>query len=171
MTRTARPRHQFALVLAAALPLLLAACSDSQYPNSTFTNLTDINRDAGSLWNLMIWLGIAVFVFVELLLVYMMIRYRRTPESAEPEHVHGNTTLELDVDDRAGRHSGLHRHPDGRTIFAHAGARVPNALQVEVIGHSGGGSSGTRSTPRAANRSRGHAGDRERSVSARSGAR
>src|SRR5690242_364735 len=80
MTRTARPRHQFALALAAALPLLLAACSDSQYPNSTFTNLTDINRDAGSLWNLMIWLGIAVFVFVELLLVYVMIKYRRRSE-------------------------------------------------------------------------------------------
>ena len=66
MTRTARPRH-LSIALAAALPLLLAACSDSQYPNSTFTNLTDFNRDTTSLWNLMIWLGVGVFVLVEVL--------------------------------------------------------------------------------------------------------
>ena len=60
--------------------LILAACS-GQYPNSTFTDLTDVNRDAVGLWNLMIWLGIGVFVFVEGLLVYVMIKYRRRPGS------------------------------------------------------------------------------------------
>jgi len=78
MTRTFRPRHHFVFALTAVLPLLLAACS-GQYPNSTFTNHTDFNRDAGGLWNLMIWLGIGVFVFVEVLLVYVMVKYRRTP--------------------------------------------------------------------------------------------
>ena len=94
MTRTARPRHLF-IAIAAAFTILLAACSDSQYPNSTFTNLTDFNRDSTSLWNLMIWLGIGVFVLVELLLIYVMYRYRHKPDSPEPEHVHGNTTRVL----------------------------------------------------------------------------
>src|SRR5688572_33121348 len=92
MTRTLRPRHPSVIALAALL--ILAACS-GQYPNSTFTDLTDFNRDAVGLWNLMIWLGIGVFVFVEGLLVYVMIKYRHRPGSPEPEHVHGNTKLEL----------------------------------------------------------------------------
>ena len=37
MTRTTRPR-QLCIALAAAFPLLLAACSGGQYPNSTFTD-------------------------------------------------------------------------------------------------------------------------------------
>ena len=135
MTRTARPRHQFALALAAALPLLLAACSNSQYPNSTFTNLTDVNRDAGSLWNLMIWLGIAVFVFVELLLIYVMIRYRRRSESDQPEHVHGNTKLELTWTILPAVVLAIISVPTVQQIWKYQSGAPANALQVEVIGH------------------------------------
>ena len=135
MTRTARPRHQFALALGAALPLLLAACSNSQYPNSTFTNLTDINRDAVSLWNLMIWLGIAVFVFVELLLIYVMIKYRRRPGGPEPEHVHGNTKLELTWTILPAVVLAIISVPTVQQIWKYQSGAPANALQVEVIGH------------------------------------
>jgi cytochrome c oxidase subunit 2 len=134
MTRTARPRHLF-IATAAALPLLLAACSDTQYPNSTFTNLTDINRDAGALWNLMIWLGIAVFVFVEALLIYVMFRYRRRPGSPEPEHVHGNTALELTWTILPAFVLATIAVPTVQQIWKYQSGPPANALQVEVIGH------------------------------------
>jgi cytochrome c oxidase subunit 2 len=134
MTRTARPRHLLTAI-AAALPLLLAACSDSQYPNSTFTNLTDINRDSTSLWNLMIWLGIAVFVLVELLLVYVMIKYRRKSESDQPEHVHGNTTLELTWTILPAFVLAIIAVPTVQQIWKYQSGAPANALQIEVIGH------------------------------------
>ena len=134
MTRTARPRHLF-IAIAAAFTILLAACSDSQYPNSTFTNLTDFNRDSTSLWNLMIWLGIGVFVLVELLLIYVMYRYRHKPDSPEPEHVHGNTTLELTWTILPAFVLAIIAVPTVQQIWKYQTGAPANALQIDVIGH------------------------------------
>lgn len=134
MTRTARPRHHTAIASAAALPLLLAACS-GRYPNSTFTHLTDFNRDSTSLWNLMIWLGIGVFVLVELLLVYVMITYRRRPNDTEPEHVHGNTKLELTWTILPAVILVIIAVPTVKSIWKFQSGAPANALQIDVIGH------------------------------------
>jgi cytochrome c oxidase subunit 2 len=134
MTRTPRPRHHFVIALTAALPLLFAACS-GQYPNSTFTDLTDFNRDSSGLWNLMMWLGIGVFVFVELLLVYVMIRYRRRPGGAEPEHVHGNTKLELTWTVLPAVVLVIIAVPTVKSIWRFQSGSPANALQIDVIGH------------------------------------
>ncbi|HEX6316872.1 MAG TPA: cytochrome c oxidase subunit II [Gemmatimonadaceae bacterium] len=134
MTRTPRPRHQYLFAIAAALPLLLAACSNSQYPNTTFTHLTDMNRDSTSLWNLMIWLGIGVFVLVEVLLIYVMIRYRRRPNDAEPEHVHGNTALELTWTILPAFVLAIIAVPTVQQIWKYQSGAPANALQIDVIG-------------------------------------
>ena len=44
---------------------------------------------------MILWLGVIVFVLVEGLLIWTMIKYRSRPGQSEPEHVHGNTTLEI----------------------------------------------------------------------------
>ena len=134
MTRTHRPRHLSAIALTAVFALLLSACS-GQYPNSTFTDLTDFNRDARGLWNLMIWLGIGVFVFVEALLVYVMVKYRRTPNSPEPEHVHGNTKLELTWTVLPAVVLVIIAVPTVKSIWKFQSGAPANALQVDVIGH------------------------------------
>src|SRR5512140_2626559 len=83
-----------AVALTVAL-LALSACSGN-YPDSVFHSRTDFNRDAvGFLFKMIIWLGVGVFVIVESLLVYTMWKYRSRPGQREPEHVHGNTTLEI----------------------------------------------------------------------------
>ena len=87
-------------LLAAALPALLAvvftACTTgAKYPNSVFTSFTEFNRDVGGLFDILIWLGTAVFVFVEGILLYTIWKYLRRNENDRPEHVHGNTTLEI----------------------------------------------------------------------------
>jgi cytochrome c oxidase subunit 2 len=80
MTRIFRPRQLVSVCAWTALPLLLAACSGN-YPNSTFQHTTDFNRDLTSIWNQMMWWAFLVFVIVEALLVYVMIRFRRRPDS------------------------------------------------------------------------------------------
>ena len=75
-------------MLAAVTLLVLAACSGSNYPNSTFLPTTDNNRDVTALWNRMMFWGTVVFVIVETILVYTIIKYRRRPGGPEPRHVH-----------------------------------------------------------------------------------
>ena len=50
-----------------------------------------------------------VFVFVEGILLYTILRYRRRSENDRPEHVHGNTTLEILWTAIPAAHPRLHR--------------------------------------------------------------
>ena len=83
----------------------------------------------------MIWLGIAVFVFVEALLVYVMIRYRRRPNDREPEHVHGNTKLELTWTILPAFVLAIIAVPTVQQIWKYQSGAPANALQIDVIGH------------------------------------
>ena len=89
-----RPRRLLTAALPAVAAVALTACNAS-YPNSIFHANTEFNRDVGTLFSILIWLGTAVFIFVEAILVWTLIKYRARPGQAEPEHVHGNTTLEI----------------------------------------------------------------------------
>lgn len=125
-------------LLAAALPALLAvvftACSAS-YPNSIFTSHTEFNRDIGHLFDILIWLGTIVFIFVEGLLLYTIWRYRRRGDNDRPEHVHGNTTLEILWTAIPALILAFIAVPTVRTIFKTQAKATADALQVEVIGH------------------------------------
>jgi cytochrome c oxidase subunit 2 len=95
MTRTHHPRRLAASLLAGAALLVLTACGSGQYPNSIFTNNTEFNTDVTGLHYRLFVLGTIVFLFVEALLLYVILKFRRKPGQAEPRHVHGNTTLEV----------------------------------------------------------------------------
>ena len=69
MPADSRPRRLPSAALTAALALL-SGCV--QNPNSIFHSRTEFNRDVGGLFELLIWLGTAVFVFTEVLLVYTL---------------------------------------------------------------------------------------------------
>ena len=53
----------------AALPAIaavaLTACNNAAYPNSIFHSHTEFNREVGTLFKILIYLGTAVFIFVE----------------------------------------------------------------------------------------------------------
>jgi cytochrome c oxidase subunit 2 len=134
MTRTHHPRRLAAALLAGAALLALAACDNGQYPNSIFTKHTEFNADVGSLFNRLFLWGTIVFVFVEALLLYVIIKFRRKPGQAEPRHVHGNTTLEV-LWTAIPASSCVHRRAHGADDLPHAGEGAAGALQVEVIGH------------------------------------
>ena len=123
----------------AALPALaavaLTACNNAAYPNSIFHDHTEFNREVGTLFKILIYLGTAVFIFVEALLLYVLFRYRRRSESDRPEHVHGNTTLEILWTAIPALILAFIAVPTVRTIFNTQAKARGDALQVEVIGH------------------------------------
>src|SRR6185503_13415837 len=81
-------------VALAVLSLSLTACGQN-HPDSIFHQRTDSNREVDFLFKLIIYIGTAVFIFVEGILILTLIKYRSRPGQAAPEHVHGNTTLEI----------------------------------------------------------------------------
>src|SRR3954462_3779472 len=129
-----RLRRLTTAALPAAAALFLAACNP-QSPTSVFTRHTDFNRDVGYLFNILIWLGSAVFVFVEAILLYAIFRYRRRSDNDRPEHVHGNTTLEILWTAIPALILAFIAVPTVRTIFKTQAKASADALQVEVVGH------------------------------------
>ncbi len=133
MPADSRPRRLRNAALTVALTLL-AGCT--QNPNSVFSSRTDFNRDVGSLFSLLIWLGLAVFVFTELMLVYAMWKYRSRPgNTRKPEQTHGNTKLEILWTVIPAVVLAVIAVPTVQTIFKTQGAARAGALQIEVVGH------------------------------------
>lgn len=134
--RLRRPgiRKAGAAALTVGLAALLAACGQN-HPDSIFHQRTDVNRDVDFLFKLLIWAGSIVFVVVEGILVYTLIKYRKRPGQAEPEHVHGNTALEITWTVVPLLILVMIAIPTVTTIFKTQSQARSDALQVEVIGH------------------------------------
>ena len=129
-----RPRRLLAAALTVVLALGLSACA-SDYPNTTFVTFSEFGRDIDSLWDRLLFWGTVVFVLVEVILVYTLIRYRSRPGQPEPEHVHGNTTLEIAWTVLPAVILIFIAIPTVRTVFRTQAAAAPGALEVEVVGH------------------------------------
>jgi len=134
MTVPSRLRRLLTAALPAVAAVVFTACN-SNYPNSIFHHHTEFNRDVGFLFSILIWLGSFVFVFVEGILLYTIFRYRRRSESDRPEHVHGNTTLEILWTAIPALILAFIAVPTVRTIFKTQAKAKADALQVEVVGH------------------------------------
>ncbi|HKG91545.1 MAG TPA: cytochrome c oxidase subunit II, partial [Gemmatimonadaceae bacterium] len=130
-------RRLLPVLLPLALLALAAACTaaSDQYPNSTFQHTSEFNVAIDSLFDRLIFLGTLVFILVEAMLVYTLVRYRRREGQRDPEHVHGNTTLEIIWTAIPALILVFIAVPTVRAIFRTQAKAVPNALQVEVIGH------------------------------------
>jgi cytochrome c oxidase subunit 2 len=135
-TRLRRPgtRKAGAVALTVALAVFMAACGQN-HPDSIFHTRTDFNRDVDHLFKLLIYAGTAVFIFVEVILVLTLVKFRKRPGQAEPEHVHGNTTLEIAWTVIPLLILIVIGIPTVRTIFKTQAKAREDALQVEVIGH------------------------------------
>ncbi|HKO16673.1 MAG TPA: cytochrome c oxidase subunit II, partial [Gemmatimonadaceae bacterium] len=128
-----RPRRLVFAALTVALVAFTAACGS--HPDSVFHSRTEFNREVDGLFKLIIWLGTFVFLFVEGVLVYTLWRFRARPGQREPQHVHGNTTLEILWTAIPAVILVIIAIPTVRTIFRTQAKARADALQVEVIGH------------------------------------
>ncbi|HWK11180.1 MAG TPA: cytochrome c oxidase subunit II [Vicinamibacterales bacterium] len=135
MTATLRLRRRLHAALTAALSLALAGCSADKYPNTIFEPTTEFNREVLSIFHSLFFWSALVFVLVEAALVYVIWRFRRREGAPEPKHVHGNTTLEITWTLIPAIILIVIAVPTVRAIFRTQAKPVPNALQVQVIGH------------------------------------
>lgn len=129
-----RPRRLASVLILVAGALAIAACGE-KYPNSTFTHLTDFNTTIDGLWNRLLLLGTIVFVFVEALLVFTLIKFRRREGAPEPMQTHGNATLEITWTIVPALILVLIAIPTVKAIWKTEAKADPNSLQVQVIGH------------------------------------
>ncbi|HMO55998.1 MAG TPA: cytochrome c oxidase subunit II [Roseiflexaceae bacterium] len=93
-----RTRHrplgrQLRIALITIAALVLAGCST--LPATTLDTYGDQARRIYDLLIPIAWMALAVFIVVEGILLYTVIRYRRRPDSGIPAQVHGNTRVEI----------------------------------------------------------------------------
>ena len=133
MTRDLRMRW-----LTPALALLLAvglsACN-SFAPNTIFGAHSEFGHSVDVLTRRLLYMGIVVFILVETLLVIILVRYREREGNREAKQFHGNSTLEIGWTLIPAVILAFIAVPTIKTIFKTQAKAIPNALQVEVIGH------------------------------------
>ena len=129
-----RPRRLTTAALTAVLAVLLAACAPA-HPNSIFTHHTEFNRDIGHLFDILIWLGSFVFVFVESILLIALIKFRKREGQPPPQQVHGNTKLEILWTSIPALILAMIAVPTVRTIFKTQAPAARTPSRSTVTGH------------------------------------
>src|SRR5262245_14603548 len=82
----------------AAVVLLLAGCASAVGLDGPDTTINPAGEPGQRIVDLMVpifWMGLGVFVVVEGLLLYTVIRFRRRPNAGIPSQIHGNTRIEV----------------------------------------------------------------------------
>lgn len=90
-----RPARLVSITLLTVASLVLAGCQMTDAPQTTFVAQGDAAREILNLFRPIFWVGMAVFVIVEGLLIWSVIRYRRRPDDGIPLQIHGNTPIEI----------------------------------------------------------------------------
>lgn len=123
----------FALLLV-FLGILFTACYPDN-PQSTFDATGPVARSQLTLFWVIFWAAVFVFVVVEGILLYAVFRYRRRPGDGDPKQTHGNTKLEIGWTILPSLVLVVVAVPTVITIFDNANSPDPEgALQVGVVG-------------------------------------
>jgi cytochrome c oxidase subunit II len=120
-------------LFAGALGLLLAACGEA-LPQNTLDPAGPVAERQFELFTLVFWIAVGVFVIVEGLLVFALIRFRHR-EGRQPRQVHGNTRLEVAWTIVPAVLLAGVAVPTVATIFDLAAQPPANSLEVTVTGH------------------------------------
>ncbi len=116
-----------------ALPLLLlSACADS--PQDSLEPAGDWARKIDTLFDASFVLAVIVFVIVEGLLVFALVRFRNREGNERPRQIHGSTPLEIGWTILPAVLLAALAVPTVATIFDLA-ERPEDALQVKAVGH------------------------------------
>lgn len=121
--------------LAGAMSLLAVACGGTDQPQNTFDPRGPEARELDTLINPVFLVAGFVFVLVNLLVVLVVVKFRRRSEDEIPKQVHGNAKLELAWTAAPAVILGIIGVFTLGTIAEINAKPGPEALQVEVIGH------------------------------------
>ncbi len=132
--RAAGRRRSRLTVVVSALALLASACSGDQsamHPRGPFAQAPH------DLIVPVFWLALVVFVLVQGLIIYAVIKFRQRGEDDDelPKQVHGNTRLEIVWTVIPALILAVIAVPTVQGIFAQMGEPEDDFLTVEVIGH------------------------------------
>ncbi|MFN2384566.1 MAG: cytochrome c oxidase subunit II [Gemmatimonadota bacterium] len=123
-------------LLPALLLLALVGCDASQYV--TLSPASDFAEKILSLYANLWWWTLGIFLVVEALLIFALLRFRRkADDTGVPDQVHGHSALEISWTLLPAAILFFIAIPTVRTIFdtQAAPAAEANALEVTVIGH------------------------------------
>jgi len=131
-------RKRSSRILQAAFALLvlpfLAACGD-EHPQTTFQPVTEFGELINGLfYNTTAW-TIAILVVVEAALIYILVRFRAREDRPDPEHIHGNTLVEIIWTVIPAIIVAVIAVPAVKAIFELQRPMDAGAFEVEVIGH------------------------------------
>lgn len=129
-SRNRRPLIFASLVLFA---LLLSGCA-ADAPQDTLQPAGANAREARDLWNLVFPIAVVIFVIVEVLLVYAVIRFRTKP-GREASQFHGNTKVEVILTIIPALILAGISVPTIKSIFELAEEPTGNVLNVTVVAH------------------------------------
>ena len=115
--------------------LSVAAGCGGPFPQSTLAPRSDFSAAIDTLFTGIFWWAVAVFVIVEGLLLFAIVRYRRREGAPVPKALHGHTVLEIGWTLAPALILVFIAVPTIGTIFATAGHAPAGALRVEVVGH------------------------------------
>lgn len=90
----AKSSRLFAILIISLTFFALTGCA-SYLPQDILAPQSPAAQTTADLFMLLFWISVAIFVLVEGLLVYFVIRYQRRAKDEHPEQYHGNTRLEV----------------------------------------------------------------------------
>ncbi|MBI3979959.1 MAG: cytochrome c oxidase subunit II [Chloroflexi bacterium] len=135
---TRGPLRGAGLSLLVLLAAILGACGPThaeQYPQTIFTPRGDFAWMIQDLFSLILIMAAVVFVAVEGILLYAMLRFRRRAGQGVPPQIHGNSRLEIAWTIAPAVVLAVIAVPTVQTIFAGAAIPTEDVLQVRVVGH------------------------------------
>ncbi len=131
-----RVKRAIAVAFFALLVVILGGCTAfGGGPQS-------VNQPAGdnmqTIWNLFVpifWASVVVFVIVQGVLIYAVVRFRRRPNQPAPHPTHGNTKLEIAWTIMPALVLAVIAVPTLTTIANFAKKPGPGSVTVHVVGH------------------------------------
>lgn len=114
--------------------LAVSGCA-GPFPQSTLHPRSDFAWAIDRLFTGIFWWALVVFVIVESILLFVLIRFRHREGRPVPKPTHGHTVMEIAWTLAPAVILVFVAVPTVRTIFATAGDAPPGALKVEVLGH------------------------------------
>ena len=131
-----RSRRAGLLLSLGMFAMLVAACSSGgDFPQTTFRPVSDYGEKQNAVfYNTTAW-TIGIMVLVEVLLVYILWRFRARPDQPQPKQIHGNTKLEILWTVIPAIIIVIISVPTILTIFELQRPAPDEALRIEVIGH------------------------------------
>jgi len=129
-----RFRRLASYALIAAIAVAAVSCNEA-HPNTTLDPHSDFGREIDFLWDRLLLLGTIVFVLVEAVLVFVVIKYRKRENQGTPPQTHGSTKLEIAWTLIPAIILVFIAVPTVRTIFITQAQAAPGSLNIDVTGH------------------------------------